>query len=446
MLATLLHAYESGDELDDAQEGEERKDASLEEEADLKQFLKVVRPEWSVARPGGGNQLQHVIEKLRSIGIRDTQTFVERVFAGTINTDLFAIGRTRFSQQTIETVKRHRPLMQALDNASKGPYLRQTGMLNPVKSLLSRNQIVSQSAPNLARATTACGSPPPRYVQARSSVESSLPSTPLRLRGPPKDTRADHPWLPQLPDQKLETQMTPESSKHSKESSEALPNRVTRFATEETPEKSKVATLEAFAPSWSSLKAEARVPGWQEDDPSLSLTYGEDMLKEQAMRDDHFKLMRMITKNNPGVRLHVIGNIKSKMQREKEKGAADSISTDQQLFSIKSNIEQMSTSRRELARVRNLWHGTLRKEDPRPDPPPMCADLALQMKQTMLGKKEEQNKQRQMSLAMRNSISLEGLNPDLQAKARASIMRNERRQSDVRRGSVMGDQRRSRIA
>lgn len=423
------------------------KTAGLEAEADLKQFLKVVRPEWSVVRPGGGNQLQQVVDKLRSIGITDTQSFVDRVFSGAINTDLFAIGRTRFSQQTLETVKRHKPLMQALENASKGgPYLRQTGPLNPVKSLLSKNFLGLQPSSSpigrslvLGRSASA-GASSPRRVRAHSPTSGgSLPSTPLRLDGPPRDKR-QYCLLPHLLGNSnnpvVEVENQPE---------EASPRKATRFAEEATAPKGEPQPL-----SWASLKAEARVPGWQEDGHALCLTHGEDMLKEQSILHDMSVLMRMIHKNNPGVRMHVIGNVKARLQREKEKGAADAISMDQRLFSIRSNIENMSTSRRELARVRSQWAVIKKMEDPRPDPPPMSADLAVHMKNTMLGKKEEHQRKRMMSLALRNSGQMD---PAEAEKAVALAKRGSmsggtasQRRRSTRSGSHESHRRRSKTA
>merc|ERR1719316_2131637 len=110
-------------EAEQALDKKQSKQAGLKAQHELKQFLKVVRPEWGYARSGGGNRLQQVVDKLHTIGIFDKETFVSRVLSGAINDDLFAIGKSRFSQKTLEAVKKHKPLVLALENASKGPYV-----------------------------------------------------------------------------------------------------------------------------------------------------------------------------------------------------------------------------------------------------------------------------------------------------------------------------------
>lgn len=389
--------HSSGDAAQFFQECEMEDQVDMKAQAELKQFLKVVRPEWGFARSGGGNQLQQVLDKLRSIGVTDRETFVSRVLTGTINDNLFAVGRSRFSQKTLEAVKKHKPLMLALDSASKGPYVRQIGDLNPVLGLLSAKQIGGvfghESAAN-KRATTAPAfgvSLQRDQTLTSGSDDASLRSTlsvpqawgggsfmknGIGLRRPPRDYGA---WrrLPSMPSKKLEQPATFKVGEKQPEDSCPNEEEASRSAQHED-HSPKI--FEAPLLSLSSLKTDLRHAGWQEDVVKQSLVHGEDMLKEQEILDDVAILQRIIHKNNPDVRRHVMSNIQSRMQKERAKSAAETVGVDQRLLVIRNNIENLSNSRRELARLRTQWVGTVKKEHPDPEPAKPFSEISSALK------------------------------------------------------------------
>lgn len=303
----------------------------IQAQKDLKQFLKVVRPEWSVAQSGGGSNLQRVVSKLNAIGISDTQTFVDRVFAGKINDDLCAIDKKGFSRETLQTVRQHVPLLKALEHADKGPFLRQTGVLDPARSLLSKNRLQcqsqSQSMPALVEdPSPASPSVSPSDMRRRMTfggffhggVRDSPSGQKLYLRGPRNDKKKPL-VLPQI------SEMT------------RLPKHIS-FANE---------------PSLAAGKrVESRDPMWQESDHHTVQQLGEEMLREQNALEEHASLIRQVHKGDSGIRRYITGNIRSKLQQEAERQAAEVLSTEERFRNIRKQIETMSNTRRELSRFR----------------------------------------------------------------------------------------------
>merc|ERR1719456_1461788 len=72
--------------------------ATLEEERDLREFLKVIRPEWSMCRESGVVDIDRVMIKLNKIGVKDAADLLRRVNEGTINIDLTNAGYSHFGE------------------------------------------------------------------------------------------------------------------------------------------------------------------------------------------------------------------------------------------------------------------------------------------------------------------------------------------------------------
>eukprot|EP00746_Dinoflagellata_sp_MGD_P167632 gnl/MRDRNA2_/MRDRNA2_98423_c0_seq1.p1 gnl/MRDRNA2_/MRDRNA2_98423_c0~~gnl/MRDRNA2_/MRDRNA2_98423_c0_seq1.p1 ORF type:complete len:368 (-),score=68.53 gnl/MRDRNA2_/MRDRNA2_98423_c0_seq1:51-1154(-) len=303
----------------------------IQAQADLKQFLKVVRPEWSIAQSGGGSNLQRVVRKLNAIGIADTQTFVDRVFRGKINDELCAIDEKGFSRETLQTVKQQVPLLKALENADKGPFLRQTGALDPARSLLSKTRLQSQSQsmPAIGNATSSSSpslSPNSEAAQMVMTFGGFFPNSgqsstrrKLVLRGPRNDKKRQLV----LPEVMGTTQQ---------------PRRVS-FA-------SDMASLTA------GKRIESRDPMWQESDHHTVQQLGEEMLREQHALAEHASLIRQAQKGDDGIRRYITGNIKTRLRQEAERQAAEVLSTEERFRNIRKQIETMSNTRRELSRFR----------------------------------------------------------------------------------------------
>lgn len=102
---------------------------------DLKQFLKVVRPDWSCPKHRGHNNIQRVIDKLHDIGVVDTWELIRRVGDNSINEDLSMAGHARFSRDTMEKIQKQSSFIRSLEH-TKEPYYRQVGVFAPVPKLL----------------------------------------------------------------------------------------------------------------------------------------------------------------------------------------------------------------------------------------------------------------------------------------------------------------------
>jgi len=118
---------------------------TVEDESDLRQFLKVVRPDWSCARRKGHSNIQRVVEKLKAVGVYDTWELMHRVNANTINEDLSAAGCSRFSRDTLESIRKQSSFVRALEHL-KEPYYRQIGLFAPVPQLLTGTNLRVRAA------------------------------------------------------------------------------------------------------------------------------------------------------------------------------------------------------------------------------------------------------------------------------------------------------------
>lgn len=124
---------------------------SLEDRNDLKQFLKVIRPDWSCPKKRGGNDCTRVMQKLQAIGINDTAQLLERVAKNTINEELSSAGCSRFSRDTLQAIRKQGTFFQSLDHL-KEPSYRQIGLFAPVPQMLTgrnlRNQVLKSANQN----------------------------------------------------------------------------------------------------------------------------------------------------------------------------------------------------------------------------------------------------------------------------------------------------------
>lgn len=155
---------------------------SLEEENDLRHFLKVARPQWSKPRHGGYKDLDRVIAKLKAIGITDTETLVHAVHnENLLNDELAKRKHVRLSRDAIESIRRHGPFIRALETGVDQPHIRQTGAYDPVNQLLSRRRLAD---PSLTMGLTRGGGKtksasstanPPANTAPKSSSTPALP-------------------------------------------------------------------------------------------------------------------------------------------------------------------------------------------------------------------------------------------------------------------------------
>lgn len=117
----------------------------LEAENELRHFLKLARPIWSKPRRRGYSDIALVIQKLRAIGVCDTQALVKRILENTINDDLVSNGHYPFSRDAIESIRKQIPFTRSLESADV-PQVRQVGAFAPVPQMLSRRRLVNQPA------------------------------------------------------------------------------------------------------------------------------------------------------------------------------------------------------------------------------------------------------------------------------------------------------------
>jgi len=119
----------------------------FEAEHDLREFLKVVKPDWSAYRPKGYCEIDRVMAKLKAIGVADIWELMQRVETNVINEDLFHAGSSCFSEDTLELFRAQRSFLCALEHLRE-PYYRQCGLFAPVPQLLAKSNRWSQAVSN----------------------------------------------------------------------------------------------------------------------------------------------------------------------------------------------------------------------------------------------------------------------------------------------------------
>lgn len=108
-----------------------------EQQKDLREFLKLTRPEWCMIKASGKTDVHWAMLKLKDIGVTDINELMRRVRACTLNMDLSQAGHTRFGEDTIEALRSEASFVRALEYL-KEPHYRQTGTFAPVPVLLAK--------------------------------------------------------------------------------------------------------------------------------------------------------------------------------------------------------------------------------------------------------------------------------------------------------------------
>lgn len=136
---------------------------TLEEENELRQFLKLVRGvEWGMRRRRrGADDVTRVVEKLKAIGVTSVSELLRRVYSRTINEELSAAGFPRFSKDTLESIRKQSSFIRALENLNEASY-RQVGALAPAPQMFSSTNLVYKASqmPSGLRASLAAPLPP----------------------------------------------------------------------------------------------------------------------------------------------------------------------------------------------------------------------------------------------------------------------------------------------
>lgn len=126
-----------------------RKEYSLQGETELRQFLAIARPEWSISKRKGNSvksgraTVKKVLGKLRDVGVYDCVSLAERIDLNTINEQLAAKGHQRFSREAIEAIKKHTYFIRSLE-AADTPFIREVGNFASVPQMLSSKRIVGE--------------------------------------------------------------------------------------------------------------------------------------------------------------------------------------------------------------------------------------------------------------------------------------------------------------
>uniref|UniRef100_A0A7S4VI83 Uncharacterized protein n=1 Tax=Alexandrium monilatum TaxID=311494 RepID=A0A7S4VI83_9DINO len=233
---------------------------TLEEENELRQFLKLVRGvEWGrKKRKHGKSQVSRVIEKLKAIGVSDVSELLRRVSSRRINEELAEAGYAPFSKDTLESIRKQSSFIRALEHLNEAHY-RQIGPMAPAPQMLTSENLVYKAAQNPSglRASLSSARPapdvgngsPPRRRQGEAGtmskagtgvssaflymcseeapMEDGLVYMPLHLRGArhkstrkssvPKATSASLPDLPRPELRMAQVQArlsTPEGGSH----------------------------------------------------------------------------------------------------------------------------------------------------------------------------------------------------------------------------------------
>jgi len=166
---------------------------SLEAENDLLQFLKVVRPGWSIPRRGSQSDIQRVMQKLKTIGVSDTEELIRRVTQNTINDDFFATGQSRFGRSTLDDMRKQMPFIKALGQRNN-PCCRMTGNFAPVPQLLSKTNLRAR-LPTVSAGGGGAGN---------SSSTTSPSATPNSTRRAQSEAGGDKRWTNSTPTRSLD--------------------------------------------------------------------------------------------------------------------------------------------------------------------------------------------------------------------------------------------------
>jgi len=141
---------------------------TLADENELRQFLKVIRPDWSQPRARGTqSNIKRVMKKLEKIGVRSKEELMTRTMNNKINEDLNNAGFTRFGRETVDNIKKQAGFHKLMENLTDTS-VRQHGRFAPVPHLLSKKTRYGKAAG---------GSGQPRGGNTSPREDASLPAT-----------------------------------------------------------------------------------------------------------------------------------------------------------------------------------------------------------------------------------------------------------------------------
>jgi len=163
-----------------------RKLEQMEARTELREFLKVVRPEWSLYDKRAVASIERVMEKLEAIGVTDITGLMQRVNTNSINMDLSQMGRSRFEDETLQKLRTAKSFLRALEHL-KEPFYRQIGNFAQVRQLLSKNNLWNWDDPKAVRNSD--GSP-----AKGSKVEDA--SSASKVASKPAETSSSSPSKP----------------------------------------------------------------------------------------------------------------------------------------------------------------------------------------------------------------------------------------------------------
>lgn len=167
-----------------------RSTASLENQNELLQFLKVVRPEWSFPRKHGHSDVRCVLKKLEAIGVTSAAELAEGVKKNTLNEQLANAGYSVFSKDTLDTIRKRLGFFGQLKALNEKAF-RQTGPFAPVPQLLSKQKLGVLGKPNdkegeaeaSSKSVKSTNSPEPKpsSLKASASLTDSVGNSNVRL-------------------------------------------------------------------------------------------------------------------------------------------------------------------------------------------------------------------------------------------------------------------------
>lgn len=166
-----------------------RSTASLENQNELLQFLKAVRPEWSFPRKHGHSDVRCVLKKLEAIGVTSCAELAQGVKKNTINEQLAHAEYSVFSKDTIDTIRKRLGFFGQLKALNEKAF-RQTGPFAPVPQLLSKKKLgvlarandKEGEAESSSKSVKSTNSPEPKPpLKASASFTESVSNSNVRL-------------------------------------------------------------------------------------------------------------------------------------------------------------------------------------------------------------------------------------------------------------------------
>lgn len=127
----------------DAESARKRNLATQEQqeaEKNMREFLKVVKPEWSMITSNGKSNVHRVMMKLKDIGVTDISELMRRVRANTLNMHLSDAEYLTFGEETLQALRSVGNCVRALEHL-KEPHYRQMGCFAPVPVLLTKSYV-----------------------------------------------------------------------------------------------------------------------------------------------------------------------------------------------------------------------------------------------------------------------------------------------------------------